>query len=342
MKMETKSVVLSNLKLLGDRGQFEAVFATLNVVDADGDLTLPGAFGNQNVILSQYNHGSWGRGVAALPIGVGKIFERGDEAIIEGEFNLESEDGLKTYQAVKYLYEKARKQEWSYALPEIDSEIRTVDEQTVRVLKKIKVPEVSPCLMGSGVDTRLLSIKSEDIFSDVDVDEKPYPNEHSCRLKNPKQYDRFARKNCEQKHDGKCIDVIYGIKGEKTEIQALRYKTKTWSESDARAHCKTRDGTFEPASKARHTDSMPLIEHLEVVQADAERIVERIKKLSDLRDVDGRHLSKDAMTRAALLKEAFVSLINELNEVQERHQVLYKEFLHFQKIIAERRKKDGA
>ncbi|HUT68670.1 MAG TPA: HK97 family phage prohead protease [Dehalococcoidales bacterium] len=77
----------------------------------------------------------------------------------------------------------------------------------------------------------------------------PYANEHSCRLENPDKYDSFNRKNCGQKHDGKCIDVVYGIKDGKSEIQALRYGTDIWSESDARAHCKEREGTFEPAEK---------------------------------------------------------------------------------------------
>lgn len=154
-----KSVKLSGLKLLGDQGSFTGVFATLNVVDHDGDLTLPGAFGQQDVILSQYNHGSWGSGAGALPIGVGKIYEQGDNAIIEGEFNMDSEDAVKTWGTMKFLHEKGRVQEFSYALPEIDFEIREQDGQRIRVLKRIKVPEVSPVLMGAGMGTRLLSIK---------------------------------------------------------------------------------------------------------------------------------------------------------------------------------------
>lgn len=79
----------------------------------------------------------------------------------------------------------------------------------------------------------------------------PYPNEHSCRLENPDQYDRFARVNCDEKHNGKCIDVIYGYKGDEGgEIQALRYDKKIWTEDSARAHCKSRDGSFEAAKKA--------------------------------------------------------------------------------------------
>lgn len=79
----------------------------------------------------------------------------------------------------------------------------------------------------------------------------PYEKEHSCRLKNPDQYDRFARKNCEQKHDGKCIDVIYGVKEGKSEIQALRYNKKIWTEEAARNHCKSHEGTFEAAQETK-------------------------------------------------------------------------------------------
>jgi len=87
----------------------------------------------------------------------------------------------------------------------------------------------------------------------TEVVEKPYPNEHSCRLKDPAKYDKFARKNCAAKHDGKCIDHIYGIKEGKSELQALRYKKDVWAESDARSHCKGEGGTFEPASKKELT-----------------------------------------------------------------------------------------
>jgi len=76
----------------------------------------------------------------------------------------------------------------------------------------------------------------------------PYKGEHSCRLEDPDKFDSFRRSNCEQEHEGKCIDVIYGIKDGESEIQALRYKTDKWSEDDARAHCKGRKGTFEAAA----------------------------------------------------------------------------------------------
>lgn len=73
-------------------------------------------------------------------------------------------------------------------------------------------------------------------------------------MTDPDQYDRFTRGECDQKHDNKCIDVIYGWKKkegkEVSEVQALRYSVKVWTEGDARAHCKERGGTFEAAKKS--------------------------------------------------------------------------------------------
>ena len=150
----------SELKLDGNgEGSFSAVFATLNVIDSDGDVTEKGAFGNQDVVISQWNHGSWGNGADGLPIGVGKIREDGNLAIVEGEFDLNDADALKTYQKLKYLDAKGRKVEWSYALPHTEHRFGQHEGQDVRFLEKIQVPEVSPVMLGAGVDTRLLTIK---------------------------------------------------------------------------------------------------------------------------------------------------------------------------------------
>jgi hypothetical protein len=85
-----------------------------------------------------------------------------------------------------------------------------------------------------------------------ELEEKPYPNEHACRLNPTGKYRRIRRVNCDQKHDGKCIDVLYGVRKSdgKSEIQALRYPKKEWTAASARSHCKGRDGTFEAAGQA--------------------------------------------------------------------------------------------
>ena len=79
----------------------------------------------------------------------------------------------------------------------------------------------------------------------------PLLNWHSCRLEDPDKFDGFAQKACAEKHDDKCITHNYGLYDDEdkaSELQALRYKTTIWTEASAKSHCKTRDGTFEPAS----------------------------------------------------------------------------------------------
>jgi hypothetical protein len=75
----------------------------------------------------------------------------------------------------------------------------------------------------------------------------PFENEHSCRVKPPKNFEKIRRVNNAQKSDGKSIDVLYGIKNGKSEIQALRYKKSIWTAKAARTHCNARGGSFEAA-----------------------------------------------------------------------------------------------
>ena len=70
----------------------------------------------------------------------------------------------------------------------------------------------------------------------------------------PSQFDKFARKNCDIKHNDKCIDVIYGIKSGKSQIQAMRYPKENWSADSARAHCSDHKGSFEAASEEKDID----------------------------------------------------------------------------------------
>lgn len=72
-------------------------------------------------------------------------------------------------------------------------------------------------------------------------DARPFPNEHAARLKDPDQYDSFARKNNE---GGEGIDFIYGIKDGKSELQAIRFDKTRFTTQEAKAWLKSHD--FEP------------------------------------------------------------------------------------------------
>lgn len=138
-----------------DKGQVSAVFATFNVIDADKDVTVPGAFEDgAEVVISNYGHASWG---GALPVGKGRIRTTKAEAILDGQFFMDTAAGRDTFTVVKQL---GGRQQWSYGYDAIEAEQGTFDGQDVRFLKRLVVPEVSPVLVGAGVNTRTLQAKA--------------------------------------------------------------------------------------------------------------------------------------------------------------------------------------
>lgn len=78
---------------------------------------------------------------------------------------------------------------------------------------------------------------------------EPYKNEHSCRLEEP-NFDEYARENCKAEVDNKCLDFIYGIRNDKSVLQAYRYrKSEGWTASAAKTHCDKHNGMFEAAAE---------------------------------------------------------------------------------------------
>lgn len=75
----------------------------------------------------------------------------------------------------------------------------------------------------------------------------PYPNEHACRLLDPNSFEKFRRENGAAAVNGKPIDHIYGIKGETSDLQSIRYPVRHWVAGDAREHCQSKGGSFEAA-----------------------------------------------------------------------------------------------
>ena len=145
----------------GPEGAVVARIATLGVVDRDGDLTVPGAFGAvEDVKVSPFNHSSaYG---AALPVGVGKVFERGGAAFFEGLLFRDTIGGRELHTTLKRLSEAGAPCEWSYGFEVVESEDAVRGDQKVRVLKRLALFEVSPVLRGAGIGTRTVSVKSDE------------------------------------------------------------------------------------------------------------------------------------------------------------------------------------
>ena len=140
-----------------DRGEVVAVFATFNVKDHDGDVTVPGAFEDgAPAPISAYQHKSWD---GALPVGVGSIRTTNTEALLEGRFFLDTAEGANTFTVVKNLAEH-QLGEWSYGYDPVKFSFGEHEGERVRFLEQQKVHEVSPVLLGAGINTRTLAAKA--------------------------------------------------------------------------------------------------------------------------------------------------------------------------------------
>ena len=136
----------------GGRGEFSAVFATFDVIDRDGDVTLRDAFRNGQAVPV----GAWNHDMEQLPVGKGIVRVRGNSAIVEGAFNLATSRGHDTYEAIKDLGDLV---EWSYIFKIVDSERGSFDGNPVRFLKRLDVVSVDPVVRGAGIGTRTVALK---------------------------------------------------------------------------------------------------------------------------------------------------------------------------------------
>lgn len=294
-------------------GEFRAIFSSFDVIDHDGDVTKPGAFEEgQEVKVASWGH-DWGD----LPVGKGIIHSDEKKAWIDGQFFLDTTSGLDTYTTVKNL---GNLQEWSYGFHPVKWEMGEFEEQEVRFLKKVAVHEVSPVMLGAGLGTRTVSIKAGE--------EKPYPNEHACRLKDPNAFEPDSFRRTSRVHEGKKYDVIMGrLKDETTMTeQAYRYPKDTWSETEARAHCKDHGGRFEAAEKCKYCDEA------EDLLASVRSFVTRTRELASLRAKDGRVLSTANREGLKELVQAIASLNEEMKQVladiEPQGLRLYADFQH--------------
>ena len=154
--MNTKALSQVQIKSESE-GTVSAVFSTLGVVDKDGDVTVKGAFTDgAAVVISAYGHRSHD---GALPVGKGTIREDGDKVVMDGEFFMNTTHGRDAFETVKELGEL---QEWSYSLNDVKADRNVVFDgaKVRRVIKSVRVKEVSPVLMGAGIDTGTLEAKS--------------------------------------------------------------------------------------------------------------------------------------------------------------------------------------
>jgi len=115
------------------------------------------------------------------------------------------------------------------------------------------------------------------------IEEKPYPNEHACRINDPDKYKRIRRQNDKF---GEGIHAIWGVTdADKTELQAIRFSKDKFTAAEAKKWCGDHDYTcrpFEEASEKEEkdvaTDESVLSEELSIPPEDnPEKEKERIE-----------------------------------------------------------------
>lgn len=155
MEREYKNI-RGEVKQLENPGEGLAIISTFNVIDSDGDVVVPGAFGEQTVQMIPTHN--WNE----APIGKAKIKEQGEAAVAEFKLNLEMINGKEWYSALKFdMDNPPAKQEYSYGFSVVKERRGDFEGRQVRFLEQLKVHEISPVLVGAGVGTTTLALKQE-------------------------------------------------------------------------------------------------------------------------------------------------------------------------------------
>src|SRR3990172_2661029 len=243
----------------GDQGLVTAVFATLNVIDEDGDVTIPGAFGEQSVKLA-----AWGHGWDKLPVGRGAIRERG-----EGEH----------------------------------------EGRPVRFLKRMKVWEVSPVMVGAGVDTMTVDIKAGKVAIGV----------HATEM---------------APEDGAV--VWRGCVG-----AAGRMMGADIPEGDmpgVRRHLAAHYKQFDREPPWENMRGWTYLDHAEHVLADVQAFVQRSEALAAVRAKEARTLSAANRSRLEEVAKAAAVLREEIEELlkgsEPESEKALRLFVDYQRILA--------
>ena len=158
--------------------------------------------------------------------------------------NLETQAGREAFSNIAGKFVN----EWSvgFNIPSADAVV--IDRSGQKAIRRIRAldwVEVSSVIRGASPATGTIAAKSADMGSD----QKPYPNEHACRVREPGDFEIFRTSTTEV--DGKSIRTVYGqeMGTDEWDIQSYRMPTSDWSEAEARGYCDDHYGIkFEPAT----------------------------------------------------------------------------------------------
>jgi phage head maturation protease len=265
--METKMVHAEIKAVESDNphGEFELVLST-PTRDRDGEVIEPKAFEPlPEHITIDIDHGL----STATTVGSGRPYYDGDNLMVRGTFS-----SIPRAQEVRTLV--------------TEGHIRSASVAYMGAKKEEKdgIPHVTKAELLNGAivpvpaNRDALVVSAKGLVPVVEL--KPYANEHSCRLEDPGQFDRFRRNNDADPN------VIIGFRKDGTSTaQAFRYPTADWTEARARAHCSDKGGTFEAAAK----DADPEDVEVKAGARNSTKDTERLQAIHDLAVENGAQCS---------------------------------------------------
>jgi hypothetical protein len=142
-----------------EKGEIEAVVVTLNTVDRDHDIILPGAIPDgAKVKLSDYGHSV---AFGSPPVGKGVLRTKGHKVVFLGHYFMTTERGAEAFRTIKEI--GSDDQEWSFGFTVNGAEMPEEEDRKKgawRILTKLDSFEVSPVIRGAGIGTRTVLVKA--------------------------------------------------------------------------------------------------------------------------------------------------------------------------------------
>lgn len=236
------------IKAVTEEGTFEGYAAIFGKPDALGEIIEKQAF-NKTLKEGKTRPMLWYHD-PRNPLGTAELEVDEKGLKVKGEFDLNVQAAREKHSLMK---KKAIK-----GLSFGFKTIKDLWDGTTRILKELRLFEISPVTFHAHPDALVTAVKQW-------TEEKPYPNEHSARIKSP---DLFDPKTFRRTKDGTIYGkikvpataaVLWGkLKGSAKPSdmpipQAIRFPTDNWTAAQAKAWLKDNNvkyERFEAASKS--------------------------------------------------------------------------------------------
>lgn len=236
------------IKALTDEGTFEGYAAIFDVPDALGEVIKKGAF-DKTLAEGKSRPMTWYHDPRD-PIGLAELSVDAKGLKVNGAFDLNVQSAREKHSLMKNKVIKGL----SFGF----KTIKDIWDGKTRMLTELKLFEVSPVTFYAHPDALVLNVKQW-------TEEKPFPNEHSARIKSPGLFDeKTFRRTAGGTIYGKIkvpatASIVWGkLKGaakpsDNPVPQSIRFPTKNWTAAQAKKWLKDNNVTyerFEAASKS--------------------------------------------------------------------------------------------